>query len=321
VTGRWSRLAAALLGLAVGAVFLAIAFHGTPPEAVGRALRAGDWGVPAATVLLATAIFVYAKSARWRLLLGSAPDLTVPRLVPVVLTGLGLNSLFPHSGEFVRAASLQRRAGRAASGVLSSIVAERVFDFFAVLILGAVALASMQVSAELVAAVRMIGVVAGVLALLVVLALAYPATVERLARWALLVLPGRARLWALRQVSAALEGLRPVRSLWTSVRVLAWSLAQWLAAALSVYGCAGVIGFSIGFAATCLVVVGIVVAFLLPNAPGYAGSVQVAFLVTLRPLGITEEAALAASVVYQLLMVLPLIVVGLACLKSSLARG
>jgi len=317
----WSRLAAALIGLAVGAVFLAIAFHGTPPESVGRALRAGNWTVPAATVLLATAIFVFAKSARWRLLLGSVPDLTVARLAPVVLAGLGLNSLLPHSGEFMRAAALQRRAGRAASGVLSSIVAERVFDFFAVLILGAVALTSMPVNAQLVAAVRLIGVVALVLAFSVVVALAYPATVERFARWGVQILPGRVRLWVLRQVSEALGGLRPVRSLSTSVRVLAWSLAQWLAAALGVYGCAGVVGFPLGFAATCLVVVGLVVAFLLPNAPGYAGSVQVAFLVTLRPLGIAEEAALAASVVYQLLMILPLIVVGLACLKTSLARG
>jgi uncharacterized membrane protein YbhN (UPF0104 family) len=69
-----------------------------------------------------------------------------------------------------------------------------------------------------------------------------------------------------------------------------------------------------------LVVVGIVVAFLLPNAPGYAGSVQVAFLVTLRPLGIAQELALGASVGYQLLMVLPVVVAGLALLRSSLVR-
>ena len=102
--------------------------------------------------------------------------------------------------------------------------------------------------------------------------------------------------------------------------MLAWSLLEWLSVAVAVYGCAAVIGLPVAFASSCLVVVGIVVAFLLPNAPGYAGSVQVAFLVTLRPLGIAEAGALAASVVYQLLMVLPLIVVGLALLRGSLAR-
>ena len=70
-----------------------------------------------------------------------------------------------------------------------------------------------------------------------------------------------------------------------------------------------------------LVVVGIVMAFLLPNAPGYAGSVQVAFRVMLEPQGVPADAALAASFVYQLLMILPLIVVGLAWMRASLDRG
>ena len=80
------------------------------------------------------------------------------------------------------------------------------------------------------------------------------------------------------------------------------------------------VGFDADWSASILVVEGIVVAFLLPNAPGYAGSVQVAFLVTLKPLGVREDLALAASVVYQLLMVVPLILAGLAWMRSTLAR-
>jgi uncharacterized protein (TIRG00374 family) len=321
VTKPWSRLAAALLGLAVGGALLAVAFHGTAPEAVWRALRGGHWGLPVVVVLVGTASFVYAKAARWRLLLGSAAELPVGRLARPVLAGLALNALVPHSGEFVRAASLSRQGGRAASGVLSSIVAERVFDLFGVLILGALALLSVPVSAAVDAAVRLLGVVAGALAAGVVLALAAPQGVEALVRFVTRVLPARAQHWALQRLQEALVGLAPVRSIATSLRVLAWSLAQWLAVALCVGGCARVVGFDPGLPAICLVVVGIVVAFLLPNAPGYAGSVQVAFLATLKPLGVTEEAALAASFVYQLLMVGPLIVVGLACLRSSLARS
>ena len=321
MTTRWALLAAALPGLAIGGALLALAFHGTPPEAVWRALEEGHWGLPVAWVLLGTASFVYAKAARWRLLLGSTADLPVGRLARPVLAGLALNALVPHSGEFVRAASLSRQGGRAASAVLSSIVAERVFDLFGVLIIGALALLFVPVSAAVAAAVRLLGVVAAALAAGVVTALAAPQGVEALARLTTRVLPTRAQHWVLRRLEEALVGLEPVRSVATSLRVLVWSLAQWLAVALCVGGCARVIGFDPGLPATCLVVVGIVVAFLLPNAPGYAGSVQIAFLATLKPLGVAEEAALAASFVYQLLMVVPLIVVGLACLRSSLARS
>ena len=43
----------------------------------------------------------------------------------------------------------------------------------------------------------------------------------------------------------------------------------------------------VGVPVALLVVVGIVVAFLLPNAPGYAGSVQLAFVMSLGASGVT----------------------------------
>jgi uncharacterized membrane protein YbhN (UPF0104 family) len=320
LSALWSRLLAALLGLVVGALLLAFAFRGTPLSAVWGLLQAGRWGLPALTVLAGTALFVYAKTARWRLLLGRSPPIPLGPLARSVLAGLALNACMPHAGEFVRAFSLQRHYGRATSAVLASIVAERVFDLFGVLILGAAALSFVAVAADIAAAFRLLGAVALALAAAIVVALAAPRPVRRVAVAVARPLPGRLASWLLRHFDDALAGLEPVRSASTSVRVLAWSLAQWLAVALCVAGCAAVVGFDPGPAAALLVVVGIVVTFLLPNAPGYAGSVQVAFLVTLKPLGFATELALGASVVYQLLMVLPLVVVGLVCLKPSLAK-
>jgi uncharacterized protein (TIRG00374 family) len=316
---RWSRVAAAIIGLVVGGAFLAFAFRGTPPATVWVVLRAGQWGLPSLVAFTGTALFVYSKAARWRLLLGSEPTLPVVPLVKAVLSGLALNACIPHAGEFVRAFSLQRAYGRAASAVLSSIVAERVFDLFGVLILGSAALSFARVAPELGVAFRLLAAVAAILAAGVIVALAAPRLVRGVARGFASPLPARLRDWVLRQVDEALAGFAPVRSASVSGRVLAWSLLQWLAIALTVYGCAAVVGFDPGVPAAMLVVVGIVVAFLLPNAPAYAGSVQVAFLVILRPLGIADELALGASVVYQLLMVLPVVVLGLTFLRGTLA--
>jgi len=317
---HWSRVAAALVGLAVGGAFLVYAFRGTSPAVVGGVLAAGHWGWPALAALTGTALFVYAKAARWQLLLGDRRAPPLAALIRSVLAGLALNACVPHAGEFVRAFSLQRAYGHAASAVLSSIVAERVFDLVGVLILGSAALSFVPVAAELSAAFRLLAAVAAVLAGLVVAALAAPRLVRRIAGACAAPLPTRPRNWVLRQADEALTGLAPVRSPAVSIRAFAWSLAQWLAVALVVLGCAAVVGFGPGLAAAMLVVVGIVVAFLLPNAPGYAGSVQVAFLLTLKPLGVADELALGASVAYQLLMVLPLIVFGLIYLRPSLAR-
>ena len=315
----WSRILGVVAGLAVGALFLVLSFHGTPVRAVLDTLEDAHWGEPALMVLAATVAFVWAKAARWRLLLGPAAPPTVLLLRPVT-SGLALNALVPHSGEFVRAFALQRRHGFSASAVLSSIVAERVFDLFGVLVLAAGALIVVPVAPALLAAVRLLAAVAVVLAGCVIAALAAPAPMRRLAATLLRPLPAAFGARVLAEVDAAFAGLAPVRSLRTSLAVFAWSLVQWLAVAGCTAGSAAVAGEAIGAGPAILVVVGIVVAFLLPNAPGYAGSVQAAFRVTLVPLGVAPEAALAASFVYQLLMVLPLIVVGLAGLRGSLAK-
>jgi uncharacterized protein (TIRG00374 family) len=321
MTARWSRLAGAALGLAVGAILLALAFRGTPPASVVGLLAAGHWLAAGPATLGATALFVLAKTARWRRLLGAPASAPWGVLLPAVLAGLALNALVPHAGELVRAVSLERRARLPAARVLASIVAERVFDLCGVLILAALALARIPVTPALAAAVRLLALVAFALAAAIVLALAAPAFVTRLVARAARALPPRARPWVARQLAAALDGLAPVRSPATALVVLGWSLAQWLAVALVVHGSADVVGLPLGFAASCLVVLGIVVAFLLPNAPGYAGSVQVAFVAALAPVGVGAERALAASVVYQLLMVLPLVVGGLACLRATLSRS
>jgi uncharacterized membrane protein YbhN (UPF0104 family) len=320
VSVPWSRLLGVVVGLVVGAAFLVLSFHGTPVRAVVDLLAAGHWGEPAVAVLAATVAYVWAKAARWRLLLGVQAPPTIALLRPVT-AGLALNALVPHAGEFVRAFSLQRRHGFAASAVLSSIVAERVFDLFGVLVLAAGALAYVPVAPELLAAMRLLALVAITLAVAVVAAVAAPAPMRRFAARLLAPLPARARARVLAEVDAALAGLAPVRSPRTSLAVFGWSLLQWLAIAACTAGSAAVAGAPIDAAPAILVVVGIVVAFLLPNAPGYAGAVQMAFRVTLVPLGVAPEAALAASFVYQLLMVLPVVVVGLAMLRTTLAAG
>jgi len=320
VTSIPSRLIAALVGLIVGGVLLALAFHGTPPANVWALLAGADWGGPAVLVLAATAAFVGTKAMRWLLLLGAPADLDTRKLLGPILAGLALNALVPHSGEFVRALALQRRYGRAPAAVLSSIVTERVFDLFGVLLVGSTALLATRVAVEIATAMRLIAIVAALLAAAIVLAIALPGRVTRLVQVIASPLPGPLRGWIDRHLTAALAGFAPGWSVRTAVAALALSVLQWLAVAVAVYGCAAVIGLPVGLASSCLVVVGIVVAFLLPNAPGYSGSVQVAFLVALKPLGFGEAGALAASLVYQLLMVLPLIIAGLFCLRSSLAR-
>lgn len=47
-----------------------------------------------------------------------------------------------------------------------------------------------------------------------------------------------------------------------------------------------------------------------PNAPGYVGAIQAAYVFTLRPFGITEEVAFAASVFFLACQWMPVTMAG-----------
>lgn len=295
-----------------------LTFRGTPLATVVQVLRDGRWGGAVPVLLAATSTFAIAKTVRWRLLLGRPTEPGFAGLLRAVLAGLALNSLVPHSGELFRAVALQRTHARSPAQVLASIFVERLFDLFAILLLAAAALVALPAAVEsLGPAFRAVGLIAGFGALAVIVALVWPEFVRVTIRGLARPLPQRWRERVGALADELIVGLAPVRSPATLVQALGWSLLQWFATVVSVLGCASIAGFTLGVPAGILVSVGIVVAFLLPNAPGYVGATQLAFVVALHPLGVPDAQALAASIAYQLLQILPLTVAGLLVLRRA----
>jgi len=70
------------------------------------------------------------------------------------------------------------------------------------------------------------------------------------------------------------------------------------------------IGVTIGPAVTVIVLTATVVAVTLPNAPGYIGALQAAFVFALLPFGISTESAFAGSVFFLVGNWTPVTIVG-----------
>ena len=133
---------AASLALAAGLLYLAL--READLEAVGAALVAGEWAwiVPFAAVAL---LSVVVRAWRWGLLIRALPD--APR-APLGLTsasvaiGYLVNYAAPRLGEVARTANVARRSGATFSGVLGTVVAERLLDVVTIaLVLAGVAVA------------------------------------------------------------------------------------------------------------------------------------------------------------------------------------
>lgn len=308
--GGLARYGAPALGLAAGGVFLYTAFRSVSLAEVVTSLAGGRWWPALPLILVGVALFIYAKARRWRALLGDPAAVSTRSLVRPVAVGLLFNALIAHSGEFSRALTLQRTHGLPVSGVLAGIAVERLFDFLVVLAFGFLAGAYAGLPASLSGALHLVAVFALVLAAGVVLALATPDLLRRLVTVTTGFWPARVRTWFRAQVDHALEGLVPLRTAHRIPLALFWSAVQWGAIVWSIRWCAAVPGLTLDAPMAALVLIAIVVMFTIPNAPGYLGATQWAFLGVLGPLGVGREAAVASSFVYTLAVVVPIMLSG-----------
>jgi uncharacterized protein (TIRG00374 family) len=120
------------LGVALTLCGLALALAGIDLRAVGEALRLADWRffLPATAMLLG---FLLARSARWRLLLGS--DIGLADAFAITSIGYLVSNVLPlRLGDPARAAALGLTGKARVSRALSTVVVERVLDLLAVIV-------------------------------------------------------------------------------------------------------------------------------------------------------------------------------------------
>ena len=319
------RVGLSVIGLCVSAVAIWLCFRTVDAGEVAHLLSRADRGpILLFFVVLVTQTVV--RAARWSFLLPrrDARRIPVRRTLPPMLVGYLGNAVLPaRLGEPVRAVLLARRESLPAAATFGSVVLERVIDTatVALLVLPAAWIAGAPSWIVQVAAIG--AVVAGsLLAVLSFVGLAGPVrAVERLARRVRLGpagslvtgLAGHVREFA---NGAGASNRRPVILVAAILSLLAWGLDAtlvWLAA------------LSIGVAldpAQAILIAGVgVFATVIPAAPGYIGTYELAATVTAVALGVDPEAALAIAVLTHALVLLPIAAAGAVALIAIQRQG
>ena len=111
-------------------------------------------------------------------------------------------------------------------------------------------------------------------------------------------------------MSDVLRALSSVRSPARLALLLVNSLVQWSLSGVCVWMSMAAVGVTIGPAITLIVLAATVVAVTLPNAPGYVGAIQAAFVFALQPFGVSSESAFAGSVFFLAANWIPVTSVG-----------
>ena len=298
---RWQQ---ALIGIAVGAALLALTMERAPMGAIVASLRALDasW---AALALLAYAADLGLRVIRWRILFTKVAPLPALTFARALLVGYGLNILLPaRLGELARIEYLKLRAETRRSAAIPAILVERAMDGVFVLCALVIGLSAAHRAG---AGSPMLAGLIGVGAAMVALLIAAPLVLRRVPAWVTGRLPARvgASLARADDAFAAMDGRMLMRAgLITGAIYLAE--AATLAAMLQAVGAIPAPGLLLALLGAASL------STLLPTAPGFLGSYQLAYALVFELFGRDPVLGAAAATAVQAVLFTPVVLAALA---------
>lgn len=298
---RWRQ---ALIGLAVGAALLALTMERAPMGAILASLRALDssWALLA---LLAYAADLGLRVIRWRLLFAKVAPLPAVTFARALLVGYGLNILLPaRLGELARIEYLKLRTQTRRSAAIPAIVVERAMD--GLLVLSALAIGLTAAGHAGASSPILVGLIGAGAAMVAVLAAA-PLVLRRVPGWVARRLPARAgeSLARARAAFAAMDGWTLIGAALITVAIYLAEVAA-LAAMLQAVGAPPAPGLLLALLGAASL------STLLPTAPGFLGSYQLAYALVFELFGRDPVLGAAAATAVQAVLFMPLVLAALA---------
>jgi uncharacterized protein (TIRG00374 family) len=268
-------------------------------------------------VLLSYLANFWLKAIRWRDLLEPVHRVTAREAYPVMMTGFFANNILPaHLGELVRMYIGSRIFLVSKTEVLATLVLERILDFSAVaLIFGGVLVTGGSLSNRLVYAGYVLIALTFLAFVLLFVSLRYEPTITRFIKRMVQPLPDRVGRRIVATFSLLMTAMYSMKSARLAFRMAVLSLLQWALVGLAIYAALLSVDVEVGIAAAAVTLVATVLATTLPSAPGFFGTIQLAFVLALVPYGISESDALAGSVIFHMISYSFVMISGVFSLK------
>ena len=293
------RLLALLLPILFTVGLLVYALRGVDLGTLRSTLLEGElWVIAPFLILLA--FFFFNSAQRWTLILRPFGRFSVRQVAPSMMIGFAGNNVLPlRIGELIRTVIFAKESGCSRSGVLMTLVVERALDLVGILLVfvtGAILLGELPPGWTYGLAIAL----AGILTLMTVLVLLGRFPNVSLGLWRRLSpsLPAVVAERGQTYLTELTRGLAALATPSTTAALLAQSLLRWYVAAALVWLSLAGYGVSVSPGVVMLVVGVTAAAVSLPSVPGFVGPVQAAFVFALTPFGISQEVALAASILF-----------------------
>jgi glycosyltransferase 2 family protein len=297
-----------IIGWLVSLVFLFLTFRKIDHVELWNTLKTAEyiWLIP--NIALVMLMMVY-RAFRWQIMLDPIKKVGMNDLFASTIIGFMANNILPlRMGEFVRAYSVGRLGNLSRSASFATIVLERIFDIFILLLMLAVILIFRLLPLDpegahynniMYVGYLMLAMSIALFVLLVFLKIKSDATLKLLKK-TLVFLPGRISSLVLDIFKKFAEGLSVLGDFKSMIRITFHSIILWIVTALSNYFIFMVFGLNdLPLSASFVVLIVVTLGITIPNAPGYIGVFHALVVLALSfyPVEVTPAEARGCAIV------------------------
>ncbi len=306
------------IGLGISLFFLFLLFRKIDFHKLLAAFREMDYRYlwPA---LLFTFVSYFFRAVRWHFLLLPIKKTRLKNLFPATMIGYMANNILPaRLGEFVRAYVLGEKEGIAMSAVFASLVIDRLFDGFTVLLILLFTFFTVKLPPGMESVQH--GLVVGgyitltiyivVVAFLFILKKRTLQTINLIGRL-LKPFPARVSGKVIPLLGSFIEGVRISSRPAELFALLLSSLVIWAFAIWPVDLMLRSFGIILPITASMFIMVFLVFAVMVPASPGYVGTYHAACVYGLMAFNIQKEKALSIALIIHGINFFPVIILGL----------
>ena len=302
------------MGLFISALFLYLAFRKVDLSQMWAVIKSANLYFLALIVIFCFLQFI-ARVWRWNILLEPVAATRFRMRLHATLVGFAANCILPaRLGEFIRANTIGRAENISGSAAFGTIVVERLFDGFTLLLVLLIGLMGTAFPEEWQSISRGLRATGSFLLLFYVLLIfflvgfKYKTTpflslLDRL----LFFLPGPLRSKCLNMIRNFSLGLVLTKKPHKWVLILFYSLLIWFLNLYQIELVSRSLGISVPFIATFLIMAMASFGVMIPSAPAYIGTFHLSVMYGFLFFGLGKEEALSAAILWHAAIFIPTI--------------
>jgi len=306
-----------LAGIGISLFFLVMLFRKIDFNQLGEAFRTLHYGYLSLAVII-TMISYFLRAVRWHYLILPQKKASPRNLLAATIICYMANNLLPaRLGEIIRAYVLAEKEKLETSSVFATLVLDRLFDGFSVLVILVITFFTVQLppgmeqvqNGLVTGGYVTLGIYLAVIVFLVFLKRATGATLKLVAT-ILKPLPASFSEKIIPLLGSFISGIRLSSKPGELVALLFTSALIWITATWPVDLLLKAFGIDLPITAAMFILVFLVFAVMVPASPGYVGTYHAACMYGLMAFNVPKEQALSVALVIHAINFFPVILLG-----------